>query len=759
MVAAPGARPNTNLPAELTTFVGRRRALTQARGLLTGSRLLTLTGIGGVGKTRVAQRLAASFLRALAEGGVWFVDLSALREPALVPRAAADVLQVVEGGQRALVDLLVERLRPVRALLVMDNCEHLLEASAELTERLLGVCPGLRVLATSRQPLGVSGEAVLAVEPMPAADARQLFLERGAAACGYVPEAGDEAVIDLLVQRLDGLPLAIELAVGRLGSLSVGEMMERLDSSFGILEGGRRRGPPRQQTLRATLDWSYGLLEEPQQRAWRSLSLFQSGFRLAGAEALLSEEALDVVSALVDRSIVSAQRTGGRTRYRMLETVRRYGRDRLAESGERGAAERTFTVFYVELAEEMQRRQSGPQDDPDWPLEMDEEQGNLRSALALSGGLEDEHQLRLAVALVPYWDLRGNLDEGHRWLEQALAGPVADPILRARALDGLGWIAFRLNDYESAAASCEAARAAAAAAGDAEVLARALSNLGLIATMSGELEEAATYLDRSLRTARDADLRAVEIGPLFMLAALHYVSGDLEAARAEGEACLALVRELGNLKTLATTVSALSLLDVDLGDAAAARAHLDEALSIVSRTGDVVTTALVLDACARFAEHGDEHERCLLLAAGAARLREATGAGPVVIVQSLVEQAVDRARDALGSQRAESAWLRGGEVELGEMLEIAAGRRPRAVRPATGPAAGVTAHGRGEREPLTGREREVAELIAEGLSNRDIAARLFIGHRTVETHVENILNKLGFKSRSEVAAWVGRRGG
>jgi non-specific serine/threonine protein kinase len=367
----------------------------------------------------------------------------------------------------------------------------------------------------------------------------------------------------------------------------------------------------------------------------------------------------------------------------------------------------------------------------------------------------------LAAALVPYWDLRGNLNEGRRWLELAVASPVAGPVATpaslARALDGLGWIAFRQSDYGSAAATCEAACDAATAAGDREVLARALSNLGLIAIVTGQLGDAATYLDRSLGTARQANLRAVEIGPRFMLAALHYVSGDLEAARAEGETCLALVRELGNLKTLATTVSALSLLDVDLGDTAAARRRLDEALSIVRRTGDVVTTALVLDACARFAGHGGEHERCLLLAAGAVRLREATGAGPVVIVQALVDEAVDRARAVVGTHRAESARRRGRAVDLDELLEIAAGRRLEPPAPAARPPVRTVAPAPGQEEPLTRREREVAELIAQGLSNREIAARLFIGHRTVETHVENILNRLGFKSRSEVASWVGRR--
>jgi non-specific serine/threonine protein kinase len=748
-VTAPAAppRPKTNLPAELTSFINRRELLAQGRSLLTTSRLVTLTGIGGVGKTRTAQRLASSLLRAFPDGGVWFVDLSAVGDPGLVPRAIADVLQVTEQGQQPILDLLVDRLRDARALIVLDNCEHLLDAGAETAERLLAACPDLHVLATSRQPLAVAGEAVLAVDPLPGADARRLFMERGAAACGYEPAPGETETIDQLCERLDRLPLAVELAVGRLSSLSVVELIERLETSFSAVRGKPRRGPARQQTLWATLDWSYELMDEPQRRAWRRLSLFESAFRLRAAEALLGEEAIDLISALVDRSILRVVRTGGRTWYRMLETVRRYGRQRLSESGERDAAERTFTSFYLELAEDVQRRQSGPEDDPEWPAEMDEEQGNLRLALALAARLDGEQQLRLAGVLVPYWDLRGNLSEGRRWLESALDHPSSAQGPRAIGLDGLGWLAFRQNDFASAAASFHEACVAAEAAGDSEMLARALGNVGLISIVTGRLDEADEYLARSLQTARMANLRAVQIGTLLTLAILRYVSGDLRAASVEADACLELVRELGNLKTLATVVGAISVLDVDLGKHEAAEQHLEEALAIVGRIGDRVTTALVLDGCARLAEYRGEHERCLTLAAAAASLRSAIGAGTVIVLQGLVEQSVDRAKRALGAQRADAAWRRGGQLGPDEVLRLASGRRERAPQP-------EVSSRQAQGPLLTRREQEVADLIAQGLGNRDIGTRLFIGHRTVETHVENILNKLGVDSRAEIAAWI-----
>ncbi len=741
------ARPSTNLPAELSAFFGRRQLLVQARAMLIDRRLLTLTGVGGVGKTRLAVRVASSLQRSFQEGGVWLVELGSLREPALVPRAVADVLHVPDQGRRPVADLVVERLADARALLVLDNCEHLLDATAELAARLLGACPGLHVLATSRQALDLAGEAVLAVPPLAMADARQLFLERAAAACAYTPEPGQEGAIDQLCEQLDRLPLALELAAGRLKTITIAEMVARMGSGLGLRGLGRRRGVERQQTLRATLDWSHDLLDEPERAAWRQLAVFEAGFRLAAAEALLGDDALELVGALVDKSILGADHRDGQTWYRMLETVRRYGQERLEASGERPGVERRLVAFYLALAEDADRRQSGP-DDPRWAAELDEEQGNLRRALAVAGRLEGDQGLRMAVALVGYWDLRGQLEEGRRWLEGALAQGTDDAALEGKALDGTGWLAFRQNDHVSAESWFERARAVAEAAADAQVLARADSNLGLVRIVTGRTDEAEGYLQSSIRAAREAGLHAEEIGPLFMLALLRYVSGDLEAAVGHAQSCLLVARRLGNQKTVAMAVAALGNLQLELGDGAAARRCLEEALGIVARIGDRVNAALILGACARLAELEGDHGRCVLLAAAAARLERSTGAGPMAVWQWRVDEAVSRARAALGATRAEAAWSRGGSMDADEAVLVAARQAAEPPRKAS--------HGGGE-ILLTRREMEVATLVADGLSNRSIAERLIIGQRTVETHVENILNKLGFHSRSEIAAWAARR--
>jgi predicted ATPase/DNA-binding CsgD family transcriptional regulator len=738
----------SNLPAELSAFIGRRQLLVQARASLIDRRLLTLSGVGGVGKTRLALRVASSLRRSFQDGGVWFVELGSLREPDLVTRAVADVLQVPDQGRRPLAELVVDRLVESRALLVLDNCEHLLEGTAALAELLLGACPRLHVLATSRQALGVDGETVLTVPPLPMADARQLFLERAAAACSFTPEPGQEAAIDELCEQLDRLPLALELAAGRLKTISIAEMLARMESGFGLRDLGRRRGVERQQTLRATLDWSHDLLDEREQAAWRRLATFESGFRLAGAEALLGDDALDLVGALVDKSILGVEQRDDHTWYRMLETVRRYGQARLEASGERPDMERRLVELYLTMAEDADRRQSGPEDDPSWAAELDEEQGNLRRALAAAGRLGGDHRLRMAVALVAYWDLRGQLEEGRRWLASALALGTEDANLMGKALDGAGWLTFRQNDYASAESYFERARAVAEAASDAQVLARADSNLGLVRIMTGRTDEAEAYLRASIRTAREAGLPAEEVGPLMVLALLHYVSGDPAAAVGHAQSCLDVARRLRNLKTVAMAVGVLGNLNLELGDVAGARSCLDEALGIAARIGDRINSPLILGASARLAELEGDHERCLTLAAAAGRLERSTGAGPMAVWQWRVDQAVDRARTALGPYRADAAWSRGAAVDSIEAVLAGRGQAPEPARKGL--------HGGGE-VLLTRREMEVATLVADGLSNRAIAERLIIGQRTVETHVENILNKLGFHSRAEIAVWAARR--
>jgi len=743
-------RQNTNLPAELTALFGRRQQIAQARAMLADRRLLTLTGIGGVGKTRLALRIASSLQRRFQEGGVWLVQLGSLREPALVARAVADVLRVPDLGRMSLVDRMGDWLGNARTLLLIDNCEHLLDAAADLAERLLGACPRLHVLTTSRQALGVSGEAVLVVQPLALDDARQLFLERAAAACGYTPAAADQAKIDRLCDRLDRLPLALELAARRLKTVSIADMAARIESGFGLQGLGTRRGEARQQTLRATLDWSHDLLDAPERLAWRRLAFLESSFRLAIAEALLGGDALELVAALVDRSILSVELRSDQTWYRMLETLRRYGQERLEASGERPDMERRMVTFYLRLAEDADRRQSGPDQVPEWAEVLDDEQGNLRRALAVAGRLSGDHQLRMATALVAYWDLRGHLDEGRRWLEGALARrpAVLDPTLEGLTLDGTGWLAFRQNDYASAESFFERAHVVAEAASDARVLARADSNLGLLRIVTGRTDDAERYLRSGIQTSREAGMPAEEIRPLLMLAMLSYVAGDLAAAVRNAQSCLKVAREVGSLKNSAMAIATLGNLYVELGDAAAARGCLDEAVAIMDRLGDRVDMVLILGACARLADLEQDPVRCIQLAAAAAQLARVTGAGAVSAWQWRVDEAVARARAALGRARADAIRDRGSRLDPREAVLVARGQT-------------VEAPGRRNRPDIEGvltkRELEVAALVADGLSNRGISDRLIIGQRTVETHVQNILNKLGFQSRSEIAAWAARR--
>jgi predicted ATPase/DNA-binding CsgD family transcriptional regulator len=737
----PARRERTNLPVDISSFIGRRQQVIRARAAVRDRRLVTLTGIGGVGKTRLARRVAASASRSFDTGGVWYVELGAVGDPALVPRAIADVLRVRDVGSSPVIDLLVERLSDADTLLVLDNCEHVLDGVVESVEQLLGASRSLHVLATSRRALGIVGEAVVPVEPLRAVEARQLFLERATAACAYTPGDGDDAMIDRLCDRLDRLPLALELAASRLNTIALPEMLGLLEATGVLAPLGSRRGVSRQRTLRAAFDWSHELLNEPERGAWRRLAVFESGFRLEGARALLGDDALGLVAGLVDNSIVSAEPRGGRTWYRMLEMIRDYGRERLVAAGEQADVERRFVSHYVAMVEEVERVQSGPDDDARWPDELDNEQGNLRLALELAGAGQGTDQVRLAAALVPYWDVRGHLVEGRGWLQAALSRPETGTALRASGLEGLGWLAFRQGDYSAAESISEEACLAAEEAGDQALLARARSNVGLIALLGGRLEAAGPHLERSLRIARAAGLRAVEVGPLFMIALLDYLTGDLAAAVVHGEECLAVVREHGNLRMRAVVCALMGSLRLELHETDAAGLLLQEAVGIEGQIGERLNVPLILGACARLAEARGEHERCVVLGAAACLAGRTSESGRVDVWQERVDEAVARATAALGRRAADAAWRRGMEIDITRALHLAGGKEPGDVRPAPN---GLPA--------LTKREAEIAKLIAEGLTNRAVAGRLHVGQRTVETHVENILNKLGARSRSEVAA-------
>jgi predicted ATPase/DNA-binding SARP family transcriptional activator len=449
-----------NLPAQLTTFVGRKHELAELERLLVEARLLTLTGVGGVGKTRLAIELAARLVESVPDG-VWFVDLSGIADAALVPQQIAQVLGLQKSPNLPLVDLLCNHVRKNDLLLLLDNCEHLLPACAELVETLLRGAPTLRILATGREAVGVAGEVEYALMPLavPSADADpkessgvaavRLFLERSSATHNVPATPTALATVARICRDLDGIPLAIELAAARTRTLSVDEIAAHLDDRFGFLKYWRRVAVPRHQTLEATMDWSYELLSEAEREVLRRLSVFAGGFTLQAAAAVCvggdESNALDLVGRLVERSLVAADLREGETRYRLLETVRQYAAERLAEAGEVEETRRAHALAFLSLAEE-----AAPTGESLGRLAL--EQDNLRAALAWSLSTGEEIGPRLALACSRLWYVREQDEESLRWLERALEAHPERDGLRAELLGLLGTFVHEAGDVQRAGA-------------------------------------------------------------------------------------------------------------------------------------------------------------------------------------------------------------------------------------------------------------------------------------------------------------------
>ena len=508
----PGAGKH-NLPAARTSFIGREREMVEVKRTLAMTRLLTLTGAGGSGKTRLALQVARSLISTYPDG-VWLVELAPLSEGDLVAQEVARALEVPERPGRPLVDILVDALGNKELLLVVDNCEHLVEATAQLVDALLDSCPRLRVLATSREPLGVGGEILWQVPPLsvPAKtggrpdeestveslmryEAVRLFVDRARLRLPTFQLTQENAwAVARVCRRLDGIPLAIELATARMGVLAVEQVAQRLELSLDVLKGLSRTATPRHQTLRATLDWSYNLLSEVEQAMLRRLSVFAGGWTLAAAEAVCSgsvieqEDVLDLLGGLVDKSLVVAgASTGCAVRYRMLEPIRQYAREKLEESGEAQYVQGRHTDFFFALAEEAEPELVGSQQNV-WLERLEGEHDNLREALSwsLERGRADL-ALRLGAALWRFWHVRGYLSEGIRWMERVLAGsePAASPV-RVNALEGMGWLTQFQGDYERAKATYEEMLKLSRGLGDKGNVATALNSLGTYLGLSGD---------------------------------------------------------------------------------------------------------------------------------------------------------------------------------------------------------------------------------------------------------------------------------
>jgi predicted ATPase/DNA-binding SARP family transcriptional activator/DNA-binding CsgD family transcriptional regulator len=778
-----------NLPVQRTSFLGREREMLEVKQALAMTRILTLTGVGGTGKTRLAQEVAKDLVGAYPDG-VWLVELAGLSEPELVAQVVSETLGVHERPSRPLGAPLVEELRAKHLLLVLDNCEHLIEAVARLTDDLLDACPKLRILATSREPLRVPGEVEQRVSSLPVPEPKdpalltkeglahfavtRLFLDRARRKReGEVVSSGTSVqAVARVCRRLEGIPLAIELAAARTAALSVEQIDERLEDSLGLLTTGFRTADPRHRTLRATLDWSYALLSDAERVLLGRLSVFAGGWTLEGAEALGSGEdvgegeVLDSLSRLVEKSLVAVEEgEHGVMRYTMLEPVRQYARQKLRESGQEDAVQSQHAGFFLALAQEAEPQMSGPNQEA-WLRRLEKEHANLRGALAWALDPADcrdprerrtELGLRLAGTLGRFWGVYGP-GEGRGWLEKGLArgGEVPKPAL-AKALYEAGSIVLFQGDYQRAISLLEEGIALFRELGDERGVATSLINLGFALLHLGDIERAA-----ALRQEVEA-LRG-EPSDRFMLAWLTTFLGvsalyeeDYERSAALARESLAIYRELGDKRGASLCHIDLGFIELIRGNHEPAAVLLEESLRVLGGSEDKFCLAYGFFGLAAVAGARAQPRRAARLWGAAEALREEIG---VVSLTHLELQAYDyegrvsAARDLLGDQGAwEAAFDRGRVMSAEEAAEYALSEEVAPV-PESWPGGGETD------DPLTRREREVAALVARGLSNRQIASELHLSERTIGNHVSNILRKLGLASRAQVTAWTSghRRG-
>jgi predicted ATPase/DNA-binding CsgD family transcriptional regulator len=853
-----------HLPEEPNSFIGRERELGELSQLLSRTRALTLCGPGGIGKTRLALRLLAVVSgEGAAAGeefpdGIWFVELADLRQPDQVASRIAAVTGIAEEAGRPLLETLGDALRPRRMLLVLDNCEHLLESCAQAGRHLLASARGLRLLATSREPLSVAAETIWRVPPLsvapagtaaPAAtrgvngragvspeagqyeagqyqasqyeagqyEAVRLFADRAAASWpGFTVGPGNIAAVTSICRALDGMPLAIELAAARVRALSVEQIAARLDDRFGLLTTGDRSAAPRQRTLRGAIEWSYDLLTEPERALFRRLAVF-TGWSLEMAEEVCADEGtpaadvLGLTAALVDKSLVVMDpELSGQARYRMLDTIREYAALRLAQAGEaevfRGRL-RDYTLRTAELNQTVgMARILAP-----WSARVDVfrrydvDRGNVVQVLGwcLEQG-DAEAGLRICAAVSPCWIVWGTFAEGGEWLRSLLAldmsavpawvqgaatvvrgqlalssdpaaawplaadglklcRDAADGYWTAVALNLLAEIALHIGRTDEAVASADEALAIAQAAGDGWNEGYALGTRAAIAAQQGKLREAEQLATASVAVMRRIDQQWGAARALLGL-------GDLARFRSRpGEAhgwyveALAILREIGARPEIARCLAGLGRVAMDLGAIEQARRHLTRSLRLSHATGARIGVARGLEAFAALAGREGQADLAVQLAAAAAALRET--AGLPAVAGARVEKYLAPARSLLGDAAVARLWASGQAMDSEAAIVLALGTPPD-IAPETAPypeadnenRSLTVVHGipvaSAPPSSLTQREYQIAELLASGRSNKAIADELFISHTTAARHVANIMAKLGFNSRTQIAAWI-----
>ncbi|WP_330249278.1 protein kinase [Nocardia sp. NBC_00565] len=757
------------LPLELTSFVDRRTEVSEVKNLLASSRLVTLTGIGGVGKTRLGLRVAAT-MRGLADR-VWFVELADVSDPTLLVDVVAATLGLRDESARPLQDALVEFLSARESLLVLDNCEQLVAAVAELVETWLRACPGLRILVTSREPLNIAGEAVLRVSPLtvpdpdrepsmrglPKYDAVTLFADRAAAVVpGFELSPDNKADVARICARLDGLPLAIELAAARIRMLSPEQILQRLTDRYALLTRSSRDTPTRQQTLRWCIDWSHDLCTPAEQRLWARLSVFAGSFELDAAEqicgpGLSPESPLDVLSSLVDKSILIRDESNDVVRFRLLETIRDYGRQKLHEAGEYADLRRRHRDWYQQLALDAEATWISDRQ-PYWIARLEREQPNLRDALeyCLSEDTEEaaEAGLRTATALFMYWTFRGLYGEGRRWIDRALAHPRAHSIPeRIKAIQVGSAMAATQGDLHSATALLAQGRVLADQAPTPMSKALIAAAEGALAVFSGEFADAASCLDRAVEVLKSNREGWLHIGALTLLGMAHQLGGDQTKAIEYHQQVLSITEARGESLYRSIALCDMGITTWQQGERHRAIELLKKALRVNRQVHSPVVTALSFEALAWTADTADAERKAVLMGA-AEELWRSTGSGAGILPDRLRyhDECVRMARSRLGARGFDAAFRQGRAMGVDAAVAYALEEQLTDTTLAPGPSAA-----------LTKRESQVADLIAQGLTNKQIAAKLVISPRTAQGHVEHILTKLGFTSRTQIAAWIAER--
>ncbi|MFJ3804349.1 ATP-binding protein [Streptomyces sp. NPDC090088] len=709
--------------------------------------MVTLAGPGGVGKTRLALEVAAASAKAFPDGA-WLVDLASVQMPEAVAGVAANVLGVPDLGTRPVLEQLAGYLAERRMLVVLDNCEHLADACAKLVMNLLAAAPELHILATSRHTLDITGEHIFIVPPLSPEDAIGLLEDRGSAVrSGFEVSKGNWAVVARLCADLDGLPLAIELAASRLRTLTLEQVAERLEDRFGLLTSGSPIALPHQRTLRGAIGWSYELCSPTERLLWNRLSVFAGGFNLDAAEGVCvgegigKREVLDLLDRLVSQSVVLTLETEGLSRYRLLETIRQYGREQLAESGDEERLLLRHRDFFLALARRIDGHWYGPgQVEALAQLRVDHP--NLLAALECDA--VPRTRLALAAALGFHWCAGGFLSEGRRQLERVLALAPESVPERGRALLAAIWVALTQGDLAAADRWLDEADALGEQLDDAAMRAQVGGFRGVSAHYRGQPEKSISRYEDACATLTALGDEREATSWLLALACVQAYAADPRAS----ETCRQVIGAFevsGERWGRAQVLLGLGHNAWANGDAEAAKALARSALASMQGFNDYAMTARMLELLAWTTSFGGAYGRAARLLGTASALWRSAGTSISAFGPRAAEDHV-RCEKAVASALGPEAYARA--LEEGSRHESPSLAIPYALDFSHEPTVPTAVAG-----PLTRREREVAALVAQGMSNRQIASTLRLSPRTAARHIENILAKLDFRCRAQVATW------